>query len=429
MHESIGRFLLRFAPMIYGPTVLFALGQGAMIPILPVLAARHGADLATSGLVASALVIGQLCGNVPASWCVSRFGERVTMAIAASLALVGVAGLALAPSVQVLAGSVFLIGACGATFMLARLAFMTTRVPLAFRARALSLVGGAFRFGIFLGPFVGALLLWATSSENSAAWCFAACLIACLLLVLLGPDPEVAIEAQKARGGSRSADPHLDTGEPVTAPVSLPQRPRVGVMRTVIEYRGVLARLGLAAASLSALRASRQVVLPLWGLSLGLDAQEISLVMGVTGAIDFTLFYASGQIMDRFGRLWAVLPSMLLMGFGFLALAWTHDAQNAPLWFALLAGVTGVGNGLSSGILMTLAADAAPQGDPAPFLGAWRLLTDSGGAAAPVLFSGLAAAASLSVATGMIGVIGLLGALGFLLWLPRYAPGGSPKQG
>jgi hypothetical protein len=79
-------------------------------------------------------------------------------------------------------------------------------------------------------------------------------------------------------------------------------------------FRGVLSRLGLAAASLSAVRSARQVVLPLWGVSIGLDAQTIALVVGISGAIDFALFYASGQVMDRFGRLWAALPAMVLMG-------------------------------------------------------------------------------------------------------------------
>src|SRR5690606_36807785 len=115
--------------------------------------------------------------------------------------------------------------------------------------------------------------------------------------------------------------------------------------------------------------------LPLWGVSIGLDAQTISLVIGISGAIDFALFYASGQVMDRFGRLWAVLPSMLLMGAGFLALAFTHDSAQAAMWFAMFAAVIGVGNGLSSGILMTLGADLAPQHDPAAFLGSWRTLT------------------------------------------------------
>jgi MFS family permease len=184
----------------------------------------------------------------------------------------------------------------------------------------------------------------------------------------------------------------------------------------------VLSRLGLAAASLSAVRSARQVVLPLWGFSIGLDAQAIALVVGISGAIDFALFYASGQVMDRFGRLWAALPAMVLMGLGFIALAFTHDLDSAAMWFAMFAAVLGVGNGLSSGILLTLGADVAPISDPAPFLGSWRTLTDAGGALSPLLVSGITAVTSLSIATGAVGVGGLLGALAFLRWVPRFVP-------
>jgi MFS family permease len=245
-----------------------------------------------------------------------------------------------------------------------------------------------------------------------------------VLLVLLGPDPELAL----TRNGSDAAapEPREDTGEPVTGSIPLPAsasgEQRVGVFRTMWRHREVLARLGLAAASLSALRSARQVVLPLWGVSIGLDAQTIALVVGISGAIDFALFYASGQVMDRFGRLWAALPAMVLMGAGFFALSITHDLTNASMWFAMFAAVLGVGNGLSSGILLTLGADVAPPADPAPFLGSWRTLTDAGGAIAPLVISGIAAVLSLSFAAGAMGVIGLLGALGFIRWVPRFVP-------
>ncbi len=208
-------------------------------------------------------------------------------------------------------------------------------------------------------------------------------------------------------------------------------RPRApGVFRTMWLFRGVLSRLGAAAASLSAVRSARQVVLPLWGFSIGLDAQTIALVVGISGAIDFALFYASGQVMDRFGRLWAALPAMLLMGLGFIALAFTHDLDSAAMWFAMFAAVLGVGNGLSSGILLTLGADVAPRSDPAPFLGSWRTLADAGGAVSPLIVSAITAVSSLSVATGAVGVVGLLGALAFLRWVPRFVPRkGDPLRG
>src|SRR5690606_1556951 len=144
--------------------------------------------------------------------------------------------------------------------------------------------------------------------------------------------------------------------------------------------------------------------------------------------IDFALFYASGQVMDRFGRLWAAMPAMLLMGCGFLALSLTHDGDTAILWFGMLAGMLGVGNGLSSGILMTLGADAAPRQNPAAFLGSWRTLTDAGGALAPLLIAGVTAIASLSVAAALMGAVGLIGAYGFFRWIPRGEPERDPGE-
>ena len=407
--------LWKYGPMVYLPTLLFSLGEGAVVPLIPVIAANRGASLASAGLIASALVVGQLCGNIPAGWLVAKTGERVTMVIAGSLSLIGVIAGALAPSLVVFTIAVFVVGMSAAAFGLARHAFMTTRVPLEFRARALSLLGGSFRAGMFVGPFVAAALLALLHTENAALWFFAVCLVALILLVLLGPDPDA--QAASAERGPSTIE---DTGEAVSG--SIPTIERVGVFRTMWRNRAVLSRLGLAAASLSAVRSARQVVLPLWGVSIGLDASSIALVVGVSGAIDFALFYASGQVMDRFGRLWAALPAMVLMGLGFLTLSLTHDADTRVLWFGMIAAVLGVGNGLSSGILLTLGADVAPRSEPAAFLGSWRTLTDAGGAIAPLLFSGIAAISTLAIGAAVIGGIGLLGAVGFLRWIPRFVP-------
>ena len=410
--------LVRFAPMIYGPTLLFALGEGAVIPLIPVIASRLGADVALAALIAAALVVGQLCGNIPAGWAVARFGTRLTMGAAGILILGRLVGVVFANSLAVFAAAVFLIGFCAASFALARHSFMTTRVPLHFRARALSVLGGTFRLGMFVGPFISAALLGIFGDESASIAFFAVCQVATILLVFLGPDPERAIAAPLT-GAPRAVDAE-DTGEPVTG--SIPAVERTGVFRTMWRFRGVLARLGLAAASLSAVRSARQVVLPLWGVSLGLDASTIAVVVGVSGAIDFALFYASGQVMDRFGRLWAALPAMILMGAGFFALSVTHELDSASMWFAMFAAVLGVGNGLSSGILLTLGADIAPPTDPAAFLGSWRTLTDGGGAIAPVLISLVTAAISLPVAVAAMGVIAVAGAVGFVRWVPRYVP-------
>jgi MFS family permease len=400
--------------MVYAPTVLFSLGEGAVIPLIPVIATRLGADVSLAALVAAALVIGQLCGNLPAGALVAKVGERFTMVIAGALSIAAGVGM-LAEQLALFAAAVFVLGFCAAAFGLARHAFMTTRVPPRFRARALSLLGGSFRFGVFIGPFVAAALIQLTGSEQSTIWALIVCCAAIVPLVLFGPDPEKTSPVLLKPTGAAVAE---DSGEVVTG--SIPTRDRYGVLETISYYRAVLMRLGLSAAALSAVRSARQVILPLWGVSLGLDASTIAIVVGVSGAIDFTLFYASGQVMDRFGRIWAALPAMLLMGTGLIVLSVTHDLDQATMWFVLMAAVLGLGNGLSSGILLTYGADLAPETDPATFLGAWRTLTDAGGAAAPVAIASIVALASLPVAAGVMGGVALLGAAGFAVWTPRF---------
>lgn len=432
MSTPIGRILLRFAPAIYGPTVLFAVGEGAIIPVLPVLATRLGADVALATLIAAMLVIGQLIGNLPAGWAVARFGERRSMAVSGVLALVGTAGAAAAPTLFLLALVTLVIGLSAAMFGLARHAFLTIHVPVQMRARALAVLAGTFRFGTFTGPFIAAWLLATMGSPAWTMWFFAGCLALTITLVLIAREPDLPPQA-RLRAAPANLDPDHAPPDSTKAPGAKPASSGAaaggaetgpeptGVFGTMVRHRGVLARLGLSAAALAALRSARQVLIPVWGIAIGADAGTIALVTGISGACDFALFYASGQITDRFGRLWSTTPAMLLMGAGLIVLAVTADLPNATGWWIAIGAVLGVGNGLSSGMLLTLGSDLAPRGNPAPFFGSWHTISDAGGAAAPLIIAGVAAV-SLPAAAAVMGAVGLLGAAGFLRWIPRYVP-------
>ena len=51
----------------------------------------------------------------------------------------------------------------------------------------------------------------------------------------------------------------------------------------------------------------------------------------------------------------------------------------------LAAMALGVGNGIGSGLIMTLGADHSPRHGRAQFLGVWRLMSDIGGSFGPAL--------------------------------------------
>ena len=399
------------------PTLLFSIGEGALIPVIPVVATDRGASLALAGLIAAMLMVGELAGDLPAGWLVARIGERNAMIGAAMLAVIGVLIALASPTPAALGIGVFLLGLATAVFGLARHAFLTSYVPVRIRARALSTLAGVFRAGWAVGPFVAAAIIAWTGSSEPVFWVLVASCFAVVVVLLLLPDPERVFGAARlARETSARGTEALTAGEAEADASSH------GVFRAIVTHRGVLARVGSGVGVLSAIRASRTVILPLWAVSIGMPAEVAAIVIGVSAAIDFALFYVSGQIMDRFGRLWGAIPGLIGLATGHLVLALTHDLPDADLWFTVVAVLFGVANGITSGVILTLGADLAPKANPAPFLGAYRTIADAGAAAAPLVVAAVTSIVSIAAASATMGVVGLIGAGLLARFVPRYVP-------
>jgi MFS family permease len=387
------------------PTLLFSVGEGSIIPIIPIVAHSLGATLAIAGLIAAMILVGEAIGDIPAGWLVAKIGERTAMIGAAFVAVGGLAISVFAPNPFVLGIGIFIVGLATAVFALARHAFMTSFVPQKYRARALSTLGGTFRLGYFVGPFIAAGVINLTGTTSAVFWIDVVGCLAAAIVLLIVHDPSAELGARRAQ---------LSEGREFMAEESH------GLFHTIWKNKGVLARLGTGAGLIGAIRASRQVILPLWAVSIGINDANTALIIGIAGAIDFGLFYTSGQIMDRWGRLASALPSMIGLGVTHILLAISHDLPNNVVWFITIAMVMSVANGIGSGIIMTLGADLADRTNPAPFLGAWRFTGDVGSAAAPLAVSLLTGVISIAFAAGFMGVVGLIGA--GLLWryIPRY---------
>ncbi|NIZ89766.1 MFS transporter, partial [Kineococcus rubinsiae] len=328
---------------------------------------------------------------------VARVGERRAMLAAGATSAVALAAAGLAPSVLLLACAVVVVGLGSAVWALARQSYLTAAAPPHLRARALSTLGGVGRIGAFAGPFAGA----AGSHLGGTRGAYA-----------------VAVVAVALAAGALLALPEPAAVDHDVVPGPAP------TLRTVVrEHRRVLLTLGVAALTVQAVRQSRQTVLPLWCEHLGLDATATSLVAGVSGAVDMLLFYPAGSVMDRFGRRAVAVPSLLVLAAAHAVLPLAQS-----LGAVLAVGVLmGFGNGMGAGLVMTLGADASPPGGRAVFLGAWRLVTDAGVAAGPLLVGALAAAASLAAASGGVALLAVAGAAGLLRFVPRRAGPHDPR--
>ncbi|HEY1158697.1 MAG TPA: MFS transporter, partial [Arthrobacter sp.] len=148
--------LRKIAVAAFGPTLLFGIGQGAILPVVALSARDLGASVAVAALIVTLIGLGSWFFNLPASLVTLRFGERwsiVAAAVAAGLALAAAALSSLAPGgLWLLAVAMAVVGMSGAVFGLARQKYLTEAVPVQFRARALSTLGGVNRIGVFIGP-------------------------------------------------------------------------------------------------------------------------------------------------------------------------------------------------------------------------------------------------------------------------------------
>jgi MFS family permease len=375
----------------YLPALLYETGLGAVAPVVALVAAGLGAGLDQAALVVALVGVGQILGDVPAGALAARVGDRRAMLVAAAVACVALACCALAPTLPVLSAGVLVMGAASAVFHLARQAYLTEVVPVVNRARALSTLGGVSRIGVFLGPFLGAAVLH-VAGLRSVFWLAVGTTVAAGLVVGLAKDVD------DRRGAARD-------------------RPAVSTAGLVRRYRRLLATLGIAVVLVGAVRATRQVVLPLWSEHLGLAPATTSVVFGLSGAVDMLLFYPAGRLMDRRGRLWVAVPSMLVLGAAIAVLPLTGSLGS----LAVVAMLMGFGNGIGSGILMTLGADVAPVEGRAQFLGVWRVFQDSGAAAGPLVVSAVAAAGSLAAGIVTMGAAGLVAAGALAVWVPRWS--------
>lgn len=379
------------------PSLLFGIAVGVALPLIPTSAVRLGADLPTAGFVAALLPIGKVVADVPAGALAGRIGDRRAMILAAGLGLAAFAGAAAAPRLWVLQLSVLALGIATAVFHLARHAYLTEITPVERRARVLSTLGGMHRIGYFLGPFLGAVLI-VSSSLRPAYWLATGCVLVALVVLL------------SARSGS--------SGPPRQPAVHIP------VLVVLKRNRRLFATLGAATFLVGAVRGARQTVLPLWGEYLGLDPGVISLVFGLSGALDMLLFYPAGKVMDRFGRLWVAIPSMLLMGGSMALLPLTGSVMS----LSLLAALLGFGNGLGAGIIMTIGADVAPAEGRSSFLGVWRLFQDSGEAGGPLVIAAGAAVGSLSAGIWAAASMGAASSAALGWWLPRSSEHANQKS-
>ncbi|MCF2706554.1 MFS transporter [Arcanobacterium haemolyticum] len=391
---------------VYIPALIYAIGDGAIKPVIVLAALSIGfTDAGSSAVVGLFGLVGVFTAP-PLGRLISRIGDRKAL-VGAGIVTIGAIILSLASLIvgnahPAFARSSFIISlviiAIGANiWALGRQAYVAEHVDASWRARGLSTLGGMTRLGDLVGPGFSTLLIgmWFLGSVFWLALIMTA-ISTLMVVVFLVPPAE-----------KESAVDILATEENPSAPASqapaITEAPRPTVVRSV--FATVVMGIGLNAIAI--LRANRNVIVPLWGAFLGVDETVITATFAISALVDSIMFFAVGGLMDRHGRLAALIPSLLVMPAGIVTMLLWQDVVG----FVVGACILGIGNGFGAGVVMTTGADLSPTVNRATFLGLWQAIVNIGTAAGPFIASGMTHVLGVGASLWATAGIGVAGAL------------------
>jgi len=349
------------------------IGIGMVWSILTVYATSLGASAATAGATISAFGASRLFVSVPAGMISERFGRVRVMVF--GLALVAAASfIALAVhSMATLLGCLVLQGVGSACYGTAALSAVTDRGTPQTRVRDMAAYQTATQIGLSLGPGLGgfAAALWGYGAPFA---CQGAMALVALLAVMRIP------RERKAKAGGD------------------------GVRRGGGIFALIAGVAGLSYALFFGRVASSWILMPLIAHNLmGLGIGTVGALLTASSIANLTILRFIAILVRQFGRGVTMLGSTVTVLAALSVLAFAHT--EAMLWvFTILIGA---GMGVSTALVTSYAADAAPEGRVGAVMGSMRMTTDLGAITGPILAGFCVDQAWLGVSGG----IGLCGAM------------------
>ena len=365
--------LRRLLPSVYFPQAMSTLGAGILLPVLPLYLEASGLRLSLVGLVTASAGIGSALGGLPASSLAERRGTDRLLAVALVIMAGTAAVLGVTDAVLALVALRVAYGFGHSGVSQSRQLVVARSVDVGLRGRINSWIGGTHRLMYVIGPLLGGLVYGQWGEGAAFALAGGCTALGLAFLILPGGRDDHPISARD-------------------------ERTHIGP--SLWRHRRRLATASLGPFLVQSARQGRHVVVPLIGVELDLDPAAIGVLVAAGTTADFLLFPVSGYIMDRWGRLRAMVPAFSLMAFGPAVLGVTDTVTQA-----VGAGIViGIGNGLSSGTMLTLSTDLAPPAEPGPFIAGFQTLSAAGSFSGPLLVGWVADAFGLGTAAVALAV-------------------------
>lgn len=353
------------------PTFFVHLTRGLTVSTLPLIILENLEQSKFNvGIAVGAIGFGKIISDIPLGIVLARIGAKKLMILSgliiATSALLSLFSVATIQSYSLLLIALFVYGVGQGAGVLSRIAMISENIPRFERGQIAALLGGSARIAMAVGPALGGLLM--NLSLSLLFLTQAACAILSAVVLSMGPQ---------------SADPAQNLDSPTHA-----NHGPLWKMKITFPLSTLL-NIGVFVTGIQLIRECRKLVIPLAAIDLGMSNEDVGWYSTISYGIDAMLFSAAGIVMDKFGRNFCAVSSVSIMALSQLILV------PGVSYFTLLlnAIIGGIGNGLSSGIILAYGADLAPETPPeskAQFLAYYRLIGDFGEFFGPIVVGALA---------------------------------------
>jgi MFS family permease len=370
---------LTFAnPTVRGLSALYAgtffSGAWAMVlPTIPVLAREFDVSAGGAAQIVTAFAAGKFFGTIIAGVLLDRMGTRVALIAGPLLASLAALCVLWAPWFFAVLFLAVVMGAADSLWAIAREVAGIDLAHRSQRGRVISSLHGVHTIGAAFSPFVGGWLA-ELYGFHAAFVGYAAATALSVPLGLVGPESMSHGHAQKHTDAPRGWSPGA-IGSRLRSIQNLYREIDPALRPT---YRAIT----FATLINQSQRVIVQSMLPLYAAHyLHLPPTQIGMLFTISGIIVFAMILPAGYLMDRVGRKWCTVPSTAIPGVVFLLIPMTGSFSQ----LAILAGITGLAQGLSLGSLATSTYDVVPAHARGRLQALRRTIAELGSGVAPLV--------------------------------------------
>jgi MFS family permease len=348
---------------LYLPAIVLALGVGIAAPVLPAYAKSFHVSFSTAALILIVQPWGSVVSTFPTGYLIDRVGRKPILLLGPLLTALSAFATAFAWSFAVLLVFRFLNGMAAQMWQQSRLAMIADSASDSERGKLITWMTSMQRFGTLFAPLIGGV---------AAAYDIRLPFILHGVLVLSILAPTYLLAKETAPEGTRGAASKESDWGYVFAELKRPQ------LRWFLGAQ-VFANMT---------RGNIQGILNLYmSYEYHRSPQSLGLISSVNSIANIPIGFATGAIMDRYGRKKTVVPGFSGLAVSAAFLAFTALAHS-PFWVFLIGYfMLNVSQGVTSGNMQVLGADLAPARARGRFIGLWRFMAEFGNASSPTMFS------------------------------------------